>query len=64
MARVEEPLNEQMELQLEDNEQLVSIDELSDKPKAAEPVQATAYVEEDKPCIKKLRNLLDGRVMS
>lgn len=49
MARVEEPLNEQMELQLEDNEQLVNIDELSDKPKAAEQVQATAEVEEDKP---------------
>ena len=49
MARVEEPLSEQMDLQLEDNEQLVSIDELSDKPKAAEPVQATADVEEDKP---------------
>jgi len=49
MARVEEPLSEQMNLQLEDNEQLVSIDELSDKPKAAEPVQATADVEEDKP---------------
>ena len=35
MARVEEPLSEQMDLQLEDNEQLVSIDELSYKPKAA-----------------------------
>ena len=46
MARVVDPLNEQMSLQLEDDEQLVSIDDLpTSEPKAAEDIQETAEVE-------------------
>lgn len=46
MARVVDPLSEQMSLQLEDDEQLVSIDDLpTSEPKAAEDIQETAEVE-------------------
>jgi len=46
MARVVDPLNEQISLQLEDDEQLVSIDDLpTSEPKAAEDIQETAEVE-------------------